>query len=70
MQARYRRFMAVNDTVSANQYRLKDPLDTTQYLSIQSYTDNAINPCIDSTYNFVTHVVQQVFSKVTSRLRN
>ena len=52
--------MAVNDSVGANQYRLIDPNDQSEYLSVQSFTDNAINPCVESTYAFVTHVIQQV----------
>jgi len=28
--------------------------------SIQGFTDNAVNPCIDSTYAFVDHVISQL----------
>ena len=59
-QARYRRYMAVNDPVGANQYRLIDPNDQSEYLSVQTYTDNAINPCVESTYSFITQVVKDV----------
>ena len=53
--------MAANDPVGANQYRLIDPNDQSEYLSVQLFTDNAINPCVESTYAFINHVVQQVW---------
>ncbi|XP_061180766.1 beta-hexosaminidase-like [Saccostrea echinata] len=33
-------------------YRLTDPDDLSKYRSAQAHTDNAVNPCIDSTYEF------------------
>lgn len=59
MEARYNRLKDVNIT-AADEYRLADPNDTTSYLSVQQWTDNAINPCIPSTYRFVRKVMQEV----------
>ncbi len=60
MEARYNKYMAQEDTVKAEQFRLKDPEDTTQYRSVQYYNDNTINVCMDSTYAFVEKVISEV----------
>jgi hexosaminidase len=41
-------------------YFLHDPEDTSKYTSIQEFRDNAINPCMESTYVFFEKVVQEV----------
>lgn len=41
-----------------SRYVLVDDDDPSWYKSIQLYTDNAVNPCLSSTYNFVNTVVQ------------
>jgi hexosaminidase len=41
-------------------YLLSDPDDTSSYLSIQNYKDNAINACRESTYAFVAKVMDEV----------
>jgi len=41
-------------------YRLADPHDASQYRSAQQYTDNVMNPGLESTYAFVGQVVAQV----------
>ncbi|XP_032217891.2 beta-hexosaminidase [Nematostella vectensis] len=60
MQSRYRKYLAKGDKYKANQYILSDPLDKSEYLSVQFFTDNAINPCLESTYEFIEHIVFQV----------
>ncbi|EOD78513.1 Beta-hexosaminidase [Grimontia indica] len=57
MDARFEKFAAQGDLVKANEFRLSDPDDTTEYLSVQMFTDNAMNVCMESTYNFVDTVV-------------
>jgi len=52
--------MLLGDSYEANKYMLSDPQDTSKYLSVQFFTDNAINPCLDSTYEFFEHIVFQV----------
>ena len=42
---------------AAEEYLLTDLEDTSEYLSVQYFTDNAINPCMDSTYRFMEHVI-------------
>ncbi|XP_025106238.1 uncharacterized protein LOC112571470 [Pomacea canaliculata] len=57
MEARRRKLLKENDE-GANRYVLVDDDDPSWYKSIQLYTDNAVNPCLSSTYNFVNTVVQ------------
>jgi len=41
-------------------YLLSDVSDQSIYLTGQYFRDSAINPCIESSYRFVEHVMQQV----------
>ncbi|XP_061190125.1 uncharacterized protein LOC133197994 [Saccostrea echinata] len=59
MEARYLKYKDSNLT-KANQYRLIDPNDTSIYSSFQIFNDNAINPCIESTYLFIEKVVLEI----------
>lgn len=34
--------------------------DMSQYTTPQMYSDNAINPCLESTYNFISIVMDEV----------
>ena len=60
MLARYDKLSAQGDKPGAERYLLSEANDTSRYLSIQYYTDDAINPCIESTYAFVNHLVEAV----------
>ena len=60
MQSRYRRLMESGDAAGAQQYLLSDPADTSSYLSVQSYTDNSVNVCQQSTYDFIGKVVSEI----------
>lgn len=60
MEARYSRLMARRDEVAATRYLLSDLADQSVYMSGQFYRDTAINPCIESSYQFVDHVVREV----------
>lgn len=44
----------------AEMYLLNDENDTSKYLSAQNFKDNSINPCLESTYNFIGKVVSNV----------
>ena len=59
MEARYRKLKDTSPQ-NAEEFRLIDPQDDTRYLSVQFYNDSYINPCIDSTYNFVGKLVDEV----------
>jgi len=60
MEARYRRLLAEGKQTEAEQYRLVEPGDTTQYRSIQNYDDNTLNVCIDQTYRFLGVAVSEI----------
>jgi hexosaminidase len=60
MEARYRRLMFAGRRDEAELYRLVEPGDTTQYRSIQNYSDNTLNVCIPSTYRFIDTVLGEV----------
>ena len=57
MEVRYARLTAAGKSSDAEQYRLIDPADTTEYRSIQNYNDNTLNVCLPATYRFVDTVV-------------
>jgi hexosaminidase len=59
MERRYER-LAGSDPAEAGRYRLLDPDDTSNHRSVQYYTDNLVNPCIESSYRFLTEVVGEV----------
>lgn len=42
------------------EYLLIDLDDPSEYRSVQKFTDNAVNPCVQSTYTFIEHVMEEV----------
>lgn len=47
----------------AAEFRLLDPDDTSKHTSVQGYTDNFVNPCLDSSYAFLAKVVGEVAAR-------
>lgn len=45
-------WMFTGDHEKCDEFVLNDENDTSYYHSIQFYTDNAVNPCIESTYRY------------------
>ncbi|UTF59863.1 family 20 glycosylhydrolase [Gilvimarinus sp. DA14] len=60
MDARYTKLMQAGDEAAAKQYLLADPDDASEYLTVQNYTDNSINVCLESTYRFVDKVIYEL----------
>lgn len=60
MEARHRRLMDAGDKAAANQYLLSDPDDQSDYLTVQNYTDNSVNVCLESTYTFIDKVMYEL----------
>jgi len=60
MEARYRKWMAQGNKEKAEQYLLSDPKDLSVYASVQHYSDNTINPCMDSSYAFVEKIIDEM----------
>ncbi len=50
------------DATGNGQYRLADPEDKSEYLSIQNFPDNVINVCQESTYDFIGLVVDNLIN--------
>ncbi|MGE5562049.1 MAG: family 20 glycosylhydrolase [Bacillota bacterium] len=60
MEARYRKLAAEGRKAEAEQFRLAEPGDTTQYRSVQNYNDNTLNVCLPGTYAFIDAVLDEV----------
>ncbi|BFM21587.1 family 20 glycosylhydrolase [Gilvimarinus japonicus] len=60
MNARYANLMEQGKEVEARRYLLADSQDASKYLSIQNYTDNAVNVCLESTYTFVDKIMYEL----------
>lgn len=39
-------------------YRLHDPADKSDYLTTQYFTQSAMNPCLNSSYDFIRNVTE------------
>lgn len=60
MEARYERLMAEGDPEAAEEYRLADPADLSEYRSAQSYSDNVVSVARPSTYRFYHKVLDEL----------
>lgn len=73
MEARYNKLKKAGDDVAAKAYLLSDPADKSNYITVQNYTDNSVNVCMASSYNFidkVTYELQQMYREAGVRLEN
>lgn len=73
MEARYHRLMEQGKEAEARAFLLSDPEDKSEYLTVQNYTDNSFNVCMDSTYAFVekvTYELQGMYREAGTRLEN
>ncbi|XP_012942012.1 uncharacterized protein LOC101851597 [Aplysia californica] len=60
MMARHQKLMDLGRPSEASQYDLVEAGDLSRYFSVQFYTDNAVNPCMESTYAFIEKVVSEL----------
>ena len=60
MKTRANRLAADGDSAGAETYRLDEPADSSDYRSVQNYTDNVINVCRESTYRFMKLVIDEL----------
>jgi len=58
VKAMEKRFERTLDTT----YLLSEPTDTSKYMSVQDYTDNAINVALPSTYAFISKVFDELIA--------
>ncbi len=62
MEARYRHFMEQGNEAAAEEFRLIDPEDTSEYYSAQIFTDNIVSVARESTYHFYETVVADLIA--------
>lgn len=62
MEHRYRQLAEAGDLEAAEEFRLHDPADTSEYRSIQNFNDNVINVCRESTYRFLETVFDEIIA--------
>lgn len=60
MKNRYENFMQQGKVVAANEYRLHDPEDQSEYTSAQLFKDNTICICNQSAYHFFEKVFNEI----------
>ncbi|MFC3033072.1 family 20 glycosylhydrolase [Pseudoalteromonas fenneropenaei] len=73
MEARYHKLLAAGKKDQAEQYLLSDLNDQSQYSSVQAYTDNSVNVCMESSYRFiekVTYELQAMYREAGVQLTN
>jgi hexosaminidase len=64
MRARYLRYKHSSPQVAA-EFLLHDLQETTPYMSGQMFKSNSINPCMESSYKFVDHVISSLVAMHT-----
>lgn len=57
MIARHDRLMEQEKEEDAKRFLLTDLKDKSRYITIQGFTVDAVNPCIQSTYNFLDYLL-------------
>ncbi|MDH4091035.1 MAG: carbohydate-binding domain-containing protein [Cyclobacteriaceae bacterium] len=60
MESRYERLMREGKETEANEYRLIDPDDKSEYLSAQGYKDNVVCVVRESAFHFYEKVVDEI----------
>jgi hexosaminidase len=60
MEARYNRLMKEGKEEEANEYRLIDPDDKSEYISAQGYKDNIVCVARESVFHFYEKVVDEI----------
>ena len=53
---------AYSERVGNDDYRLSDPEDVSEYMSVQYYRDNALNVAMPSTYKFIEVVFDEIIA--------
>ena len=61
MEARYQRLMKTGEQQQAEEYRLRDPADSSNTTSVQLYDRTSyLNPCMDASLRFVDKVIGEI----------
>lgn len=62
MEARYQRFMKEGNEEKANEFRLIDPEENSEYNSAQGYNDNVVCVARESVYRFYETVIDDIIA--------
>lgn len=62
MEVRFSRMQEFGQADEAAMYRLIHPEDESEYLSVQSFDDNVMDVCQESTYNFMSVVFDEIIA--------
>ncbi|MDZ7718479.1 MAG: family 20 glycosylhydrolase [Balneolaceae bacterium] len=62
MEVRFNRLSEFGESEQAEMYRLADPADESEYMSVQNFDDNVMNVCRESTYNFMGLIFDEVIA--------
>ncbi|TVQ07724.1 MAG: beta-N-acetylhexosaminidase [Bacteroidetes bacterium] len=62
MEARYQYFMDRGDEAAAEEFRLIDPEETSEYISAQLFDDNVVNVARESAYRFFETVLDEIIA--------
>lgn len=62
MEVRFNRLSEYGQSEDAEMYRLADPNDNSEYISVQNFDDNVMNVCLESTYSFMGLVFDEVIA--------
>jgi hexosaminidase len=65
MEARFERLMKEGKETEANEFRLIDPDDSSEYLSAQGYKDNVVSVARESVFHFYEKVVDEITDMYT-----
>ncbi|XP_068706337.1 beta-hexosaminidase-like isoform X2 [Montipora foliosa] len=60
MENRYRKYLDEGQTEDGRRFYLNDPKDESQYESGQFFFNNSVNPCVETSYQFVEKLVSEV----------
>lgn len=62
MNSRYRKFIALGDTVAANQYLLQSAGDRSEFRSVQKWNDNVMDVSLPSVYSFLEQLTDDIIA--------
>jgi len=60
MKTRYDHLMEENKAEEADRYRIHDPDDESEYMSVQRWYENVVNVCQESTYRFLGVIFDEI----------
>ncbi|XP_061190881.1 beta-hexosaminidase-like [Saccostrea echinata] len=62
MEAKFQKYLSYGNETAAREYLMTDFSDNTHYLTVQWFTDNAINICMESTETFIRYLIDSIIN--------